>query len=275
MTGTYIFDLEREPLRLADQARIVDPITERLFVTAGLGAGMRVLDLGTGAGSTAILASKIVGPSGNVVGLDASSKLLGIARTRVQASAIKNVSFMEGDVTDFPQGLRLFVPFDAIVGRFILQFVNDPVDVVRSASSFLKADGLVCFHEADNGYDWSYPLTPLWREARMWYLRALEATGTESRMGVRLYQTFRRAGFQSPRLQLESPLGENAEALSSLWAGLIRGALPVIVKFGIASMEEVGVETLAERLMEEMRGNDGVVLGPLLIGGWATRRSQI
>ena len=55
---------EYELERLARQARLVDPITRRFFVAAGIAEGMRVLDVGSGAGHTAMLLADIVGPSG-------------------------------------------------------------------------------------------------------------------------------------------------------------------------------------------------------------------
>ena len=47
--------------RLARQAELVNPFTERYFRHAGIGLGMRVLDLGCGGGDTALLAADIVG----------------------------------------------------------------------------------------------------------------------------------------------------------------------------------------------------------------------
>src|SRR5438309_1192712 len=52
--------------RLVSQAAILRPITERLLRTAGVGRGMRVLDLGCGAGDVSMLAAELVGPSGSV-----------------------------------------------------------------------------------------------------------------------------------------------------------------------------------------------------------------
>src|SRR5437660_10359430 len=58
-------DAEHE--RLIWQAARVAPITERLFREAGIGSGQRVLDIGSGVGDVAILAARLVGPSGEVV----------------------------------------------------------------------------------------------------------------------------------------------------------------------------------------------------------------
>jgi tRNA A58 N-methylase Trm61 len=77
---------EYELERLARQARLVDPITRRFFVAAGIADGMRVLDVGSGAGHTAMLLADIVGPGGEVVGADLSELAIEAARRRAAAA---------------------------------------------------------------------------------------------------------------------------------------------------------------------------------------------
>ena len=57
-------------------------ITNRLIKDAGIVQGMRVLDLGCGKGDVSLLLAKAVGPSGEVVGVDRSNKVLEVARNR-------------------------------------------------------------------------------------------------------------------------------------------------------------------------------------------------
>ena len=66
--------------RLKLQAGILKPITERLLREAGIAPGMRVLDLGCGAGDVALLAAEMVGPNGAVVGIDRNDDALAAAR---------------------------------------------------------------------------------------------------------------------------------------------------------------------------------------------------
>ena len=71
MPSDYAFaDRAHEQRRLASQAELFDPLTERVFRAAGLGTGMRVLDLGSGAGDVAMLAEQPARPA-EVVGRDA------------------------------------------------------------------------------------------------------------------------------------------------------------------------------------------------------------
>src|SRR5215475_8997601 len=91
-------DAEHE--RLIRQAALLTPLTERFFREAGIGTGQRVLDLGSGVGDVAILASRLVGPSGEVVGVERDTRSIAKARARVREEALKNVTFTHSDVCE-------------------------------------------------------------------------------------------------------------------------------------------------------------------------------
>src|SRR5260370_23453726 len=74
-------DAEHE--RLIWQASRLAPLTERLFLEAGIGPGQRVLDLGSGVGDVAMLAARLVGPSGEVVGVERDTHSIARARGRM------------------------------------------------------------------------------------------------------------------------------------------------------------------------------------------------
>jgi ubiquinone/menaquinone biosynthesis C-methylase UbiE len=113
---------DAEHQRLVRQARLFEPLTERLFRDAGIGHGMRVLDLGCGMGDVSMLVARLVGPSGRVVGVDHDDKVLSKARERAGAAGFENIKFLQSDVTSLPPG----EPFDGAVGRFILMFLPEP-----------------------------------------------------------------------------------------------------------------------------------------------------
>src|SRR5437879_11737261 len=110
-------DAEHE--RLIRQAVRLAPVTERFFREAGIGSGQRVLDLGSGVGDVAMLAGKLVGPSGEVMGVERDAGSIARARARVAEAGLRNVSFTQSDVSQI-QSSKLF---DAAVGRYILMFV--------------------------------------------------------------------------------------------------------------------------------------------------------
>jgi protein-L-isoaspartate O-methyltransferase len=121
-------DDERQ--RLIAQGELVAPLTRRLFDKAGIASGMRVLDIGSGSGDVALLAARMVGPQGSVLGIDRDPAQVAFAAQRAQAKRFDNVRFMAADFRDFERDQ----PVDAIVGRLVLMYAADPVDALRRAA---------------------------------------------------------------------------------------------------------------------------------------------
>ncbi|WP_372453428.1 methyltransferase domain-containing protein [Streptomyces iranensis] len=71
-----------ETERLQLQARILAPHSAYLFRLAGITSGMRVLDVGCGAGDVSMLLAESVGPNGAVIGVDMNPTILESARAR-------------------------------------------------------------------------------------------------------------------------------------------------------------------------------------------------
>ena len=264
-TSQYAFaDRAHEQRRLASQAEEFDPLTERVFRAAGLIAGMRVLDLGSGAGDVAILVSRLVGPEGEVVGVERDPNALASATARVAQAGISNVRFIQGDAQTLD---GLADGFDAAVGRLVLMYLPDPAAALRRIAGLVRPGGLVCFHEGDMAYDWAAPMTPLWAQIRTWFLAALERANAATRMGLSLYPTFVAAGLPAPELRLECAVGGGDKAWA--WANVMRGVLPLLERFGITTATELQADTLAERLQGELRAAHGIVISPPMIGAWA------
>lgn len=128
------------------QARILRPYTDRFFRAAALRPGMRILDLGSGVGDVAFLAADIVGPSGQVLGLDRDPLALERARQRSGELGCSSwVSFQATKLEDFSTADE----FDAVVGRYVLLYQPDPAATLRQMAWFVKPGGIVAFHEVD------------------------------------------------------------------------------------------------------------------------------
>jgi len=147
---------ERELKRLRRQAQLVNPITRQYLIEAGIEPGMRVLDVGSGAGDVAFLAAELVGPSGQVVGVDRSPDALALARSRAKEQSLANVTFLEGELSAMAFGQL----FDAAIGRYVLCFQPDPAASLREISRLVRPGGIVLFHEPDRKQIRSYPPSP-------------------------------------------------------------------------------------------------------------------
>src|SRR5215207_11311970 len=121
---------EAETRRLMAQHQLYSRFTRRLLEDAGITSGMKVLDVGSGAGDVALLAAELVGPHGTGVGVDSNPLILETARKRVQAAGLNNTSFVDTDISH----LALDEDFDAVVGRCVLFFLSDPAVLRRLAS---------------------------------------------------------------------------------------------------------------------------------------------
>ena len=181
--------------RLLAQARLIDPVTERFLRAAGIAPGMRVLDVGTGLGDVAFVAADLVGPGGEVVGVDRAGAAVAAATGRALTRGSQKVTFQEGD----PAEMTFDEPFDAVIGRYVLQFQADPAAMLRRVSGHLRPGGLAVFHEIDWAGISSFPPSPIYDRSCDWAVRTLRATGTETRMGAKLYATFVNAGLPAPQ----------------------------------------------------------------------------
>jgi len=244
----------------------VEPITRRFFREAGLVPRMRVLDVGSGAGDVSFLAADLVGDSGAIVGVDRSSAAVAAARARAFAGGRRNVFFREGD----PVEMTFDEPFDAVIGRYVLVFQNDPAAMLTKLAKHVRQGGLIVFHEGDFEGCQSFPPSPIYDSCCRWLSETIRLLGLEQRMGMKLHSAFVSAGLAVPTLRLEAVVGGGMNSLDSvrLAAEVVPVLLPEILRLGVATAAEIGVETLAERMINEAISNDSVIVGRLEIGAW-------
>ena len=258
---------EDELARLELQGRALAPATRMIFAEAGIRPGMRVLDLGCGAGDVTFVVADVVGPDGSVVGVDRSPEALGRARLRAEQRGLAQVLFVEGDVHEPAPG----GPFDAIVGRLVLMYVPDPAAMLRRQATVLHPGGLVVPIELDIPAARSLPATPLVSQALAWVAEGLAKGGIHPSLGTRLWAVLGEAGLRPlGMLGIQPHFGPDDPAAVALLAGVIRTAAPLIERTGVATAEEIGVDTFAQRLRHELQRNSAVFAHPILLSAWAT-----
>ena len=256
-----------ELARLELQGRALAPATRMIFAEAGIRRGMRVLDLGCGAGDVSFVAADLAGPEGWVVGLDSSPESLARARLRAEQRGLTQVQFVEGDIHDPAPG----GPFDAIVGRLVLMYVPDPAAVLRRQATVLRAGGLVVPIEFDVPTSRALPASPLLSQAVAWITEAFARGGIQPSLGARLWAVVREAGLRPLGMTGVQPhFGPGDPAAAGLLAGIIRTIAPLIERTGVATAEQIGVGTFAQRLQAELEKTSAVVAHPILLSAWAT-----
>jgi len=134
--------------------------------------GDKVLDIGCGFGETALEISGLVGPEGEVVGIDCTDAFLDIANEERDAAGARNVRFELGDaqVCDLPEAY-----FDVAYSRFGVMFFQSAVRALRNANRALKPGGKVCL------VVWrSLSENPCWGAAKEIALRHLPPPGDDA-----------------------------------------------------------------------------------------------
>jgi SAM-dependent methyltransferase len=139
------------------------------YADFGIREGDKVLDIGCGFGETALEIAEMVGPRGEVVGIDCTDAFLDIATQERDAAGASNVRFEVGDaqICDLPESY-----FDVAYSRFGVMFFQSAVRALRNANHALKPGGKVCLivwrSLADN---------PCWGAAKEVVLRHLPPPG--------------------------------------------------------------------------------------------------
>src|SRR3954464_4594494 len=93
----------REIDRLQFQSRIIEPVTRRLIRECGIGPGMRVLDIGCGAGDLSMLLAEAVGETGSIVAFDRESRAIETAKARALGAGLRQIEFVVASDEAFPQ----------------------------------------------------------------------------------------------------------------------------------------------------------------------------
>jgi ubiquinone/menaquinone biosynthesis C-methylase UbiE len=253
--------------RLNQQGGLLAPATRMLLQAAGIGPGMRVLDLGSGSGDHAFAVAGLVGPDGSVAGVERSADAVALARARAEQLGLGNVTFTAGDIHD-PAGGG---PFDAVTGRLVLMYVPDPAAVLRAQAGVLRPGGLIAPVEFDVSTARTLPPVPLAYQARDWVIATFQRAGIEPALGARLWQVLTDAGARpAGMLGVQPHFGPDHPGGPALLGGVVRTLMPVIKKTWVATAEEVGPDTLVQRLAAELAGNQAVFAHPMLMSAWGT-----
>lgn len=259
-----------ETERLQRQAQLFEPSTRRILEAAGVTKGMKVLDVGCGAGDVSLLAATLVGPTGSVVGVDNNPAILETARRRACAAGLNHLSFVAGDI----RNVVLDNDFDAAVGRLVLVYIADQAAALRTIAGHLRPGGIMAFQECDFGLSESLianETTPqLYRQLVFWLAEMFRRTGFDLHMSTSLPETFRQAALPSPQMCLDAIVGCRPDWSGYEYlAGCLRSGLPLMTRLALTTEEEASVDTFAERLRAEVVNQHSTVVGPLMVGAWS------
>jgi ubiquinone/menaquinone biosynthesis C-methylase UbiE len=263
---------QREIMRMISQAATLRPITGRLLRSVKIGTGMRVLDLGCGAGDVSMLAAQFVGPTGLVVGIDRNPELITLASERAYAAGLRQIRYTHAPVESFSYQ----EPFDRVIGRDILAHQSDPVDFIRVAARLLSPGGSIAFQEIRllQGFE-SRPAVPLWQVTGDLILTVCKSLPHHD-VSDRLIQYFFEAGLPQPNVFCETPVGGGIDSPLYAWAAeTLRSFQPQLAKMGILFGELAGMETLENRLREAVVAAHSQIVHCGQVCAWASTGPQL
>jgi SAM-dependent methyltransferase len=213
---------------------------------------MRVLDVGSGSGDVAFIAATLVGPTGEVIGVDREQPHVEFANGRAAAAGRSNVRFF---ATDF-LSLELDKLVDAIVGRLVLSHTRDPVVAVQRVCRNLRSGGVAAFYEniiINDNQPLVWPAGSLAARAVSWYQAGRRHAGTQEALGLRLREILHEAGLVEPS-EIEGAMHLSTGPGGSLFSdisSIVRSALPSILASGAATSEEIDIDSLEQRMIDD------------------------
>jgi SAM-dependent methyltransferase len=223
---------------------------------------MRVLDLGTGLGHVARLIATLVGPSGEVVGVDSQPGLLAIASERNAKAGLDDIRLVEGDVREYRDERR----FDAVVGRLILFHLPDPAGAVRHHAEALEPRGVLLAIDFDAVACRSEPPLPVAQAAVEYYVAAFRRAGADPAIGMRLRSLLRAGGLPAVEsFGIQEYIAPGDPIGVALLAGVVR---TLAIAEDADLPPELELETLDRRLAEAVQEAEATIVPPTLVGAW-------
>ena len=186
----YLMESKDEALRLdikTDPALVV-----KQAQWAGIEPGMRVADLGCGAGKTTYHLNRLVQPGGQTIGVDIAQQRIDYARKNYGDDGIE---YFVGDIRDPLDHLGLF---DFIWIRFVLEYyLEGSFDIVKNISKNLKPGGTLFLIDLDCNCLRNYGLSQRLENALIHLMKIMETKfNFDPYVGIKLYSYLFDLGYQ-------------------------------------------------------------------------------
>lgn len=129
-------------------SELVDPLPDQVvesfagvnnpFSVGGLSFGEVVLDVGSGAGFDSVLAARMVGPTGRVIGVDMTAEMRAKASANAALVGVENVEFLDGLAEELPLPDE---SVDVVISNGVINLCPDKLAVYRELFRVLEPGG--------------------------------------------------------------------------------------------------------------------------------------
>lgn len=223
MSKNEIYDLTipEEGLDYDILDRSFNPTTQSFILAAGLKPGMKVLDVGCGAGVMTAWLAKQVGSTGSVTAIDNSEEQLKVTEKRLQLENLTHVSTKVLSAYDIGQ---LKSQYDFIYCRFLLHHLHSPRNTIKIFYDNLQPNGIYIGEEGIIGAAFAYPGSFAWQGYSLsdkHPSQEMDGKDRDGDFGIKLLYYAKQAGFSIHDCKLVQPLLWNKEQKQGLLAGLL------------------------------------------------------
>ena len=142
--------------------------------------------------------------------------------------------------------------------------------MLRLLAKQLRPGGIIVFHEPDWSFVRSDPVAPTYDRSCQWIIEAFDRANTSTNMSAKLHRAFVDAGLPSPMMRMQTVIGNAYSAAEWLRAvaDLAIVLAPTMERHVVATLAEIGSDTLADRIVQEVAAGGGIVVGRAEIGAW-------
>ena len=212
---------------------------ERAGLERGASSGLRIADIGCGVGKMALYMAKMNGPSGEVIGVDASAGQIEQARRLFEGVPEENGHFAVASA--YETGLESDT-FDMAYSRFLLMHIQRPQDVLVEMERILTPGGILAIEDGDFASPFCYPPSAAYDRCFELYRLAGERQGADFRIGPKLPNMVLDAGFEIRSVALAQPvfIGGDAKRLPE-WT--LEECAPALLEANLTTREEIATLT--------------------------------
>ena len=186
---------------------VMRPTTLALFERAGIGPGMRCLDVGCAGGDVTFDLAERVGPAGGVLGVDLDATKLDLGRADALA---RGIGYVEFRIADAEAGHGV-AEFDVVYARFLLTHLADPAGALASMRRALRPGGTLVVEDIDFRGHFCEPDAPAFRRYVALYTETVARRGADANIGPRLPALLRAAGLDGVTMHVVQPAGVDGD----------------------------------------------------------------
>jgi len=233
-----------------------DYFGRRTVERLGLTPDAKVLDVCCGSGASAIPAAQLVGPAGEVIGVDLAANLLQLARQKAANLSLENIRFEIGDMLalKYPENM-----FDAVICVFGIFFVPDMALAVRELWRRIKPGGMLAITTWGKGF--CEPANDIfWRTVAELRPDLYKGFNPWDRIDneVDLVKTLAEAGIQNPKVETENrmhPLGLTRDWWTIVLGSGYRGTIEQLTAAEREDVKTTNLQRLRDVNIREVQTN--------------------